>query len=130
MDHNKLSIGLAYEYEVKTSQKDSAISMGSGSVEVFATPSMIAYMERSAMLLVENQLEKQQTTVGSFLKINHLKATAIGQTIRFHAKLVKIEGEKLEFEVSAYHQEEEIGNGVHTRYIINKEKFLSNLSKT
>lgn len=122
-----LSIGLEYNFQIQSTDKDSAISMGSGSVNVFATPSMIANMEKAALLCVENLLPDSQTTVGTRLEINHFKATAIGQEISFKAILISIEGKKLEFEVTASDEQAEIGSGKHTRYIIDKEKFMNQL---
>ena len=122
-----LNPGLKYSLQIIASKADSAISMGSGSVEVFATPSMIANMEKTALLSVENLLPDSQTTVGTRLEINHFKATAIGQTISFKAVLISIEGKKLEFEVTAFDEQAEIGNGKHIRYIIDKEKFMNRL---
>lgn len=122
-----LRIGLEYYFQIQSSEKDSAISIGSGSVEVFATPSLIANMEKAALLCVENLLADSQTTVGTHLEISHFKATPIGQKISFKATLKLIEGKKLEFEVTATDEQDEIGNGKHTRYIINKEKFMNRL---
>lgn len=128
--NTELSIDLEYNFQIQSSEKDSAISFGSGSVKVFATPSMIANMEKAALLCVEHLLPDSQTTVGTRLEINHFKATAIGQTISFKAILISIEGKKLEFEVTAFDEQAEIGNGKHIRYIIDKEKFMNRLKES
>ena len=123
----ELRAGLEHSFQIKASQADSAITMGSGSVEVFATPSMVANMERAALLCVEDLLDDSQTTVGTRLEINHFKASKIGQKISFKAILILIDGKKLEFEVTASDEQAEIGNGKHIRYIIDKEKFMNRL---
>jgi len=123
----ELRAGLEYTFQIKANKANSAISMGSGSVEVFATPSMVANMERAALLCVEDLLADSQTTVGTRLEINHFKASKIGQMISFKAVLILIDGKKLEFEVTASDEQAEIGNGKHIRYIIDRERFLKRL---
>lgn len=127
--NSELKPGLSHHFKIQSAKEDSAMSMGSGLVEVFATPSMIANMERAALLCVEHLLDDSQTTVGTRLEISHFKATAIGQHLSFKAILTAIEGKKLEFEVSASDEQAEVGNGKHIRYIIDKEKFMNKLRR-
>ena len=123
----ELQKGLSYSFEIEVKEGNSAISMGSGSVPVYATPSMIAHLEKAAMLCVEDHLEETETSVGTYIQINHLKATALGKTVKCFASLTNHEGRKFEFELKAFEGDDEIGNGTHTRFIIDKEKFLQKL---
>ena len=70
-----LEIGLSYEQEKIVSKQDTAIAHGSGSLNVFATPAMIAFMENTCMKLASKYLDSEQTTVGISVNIQHIKAT-------------------------------------------------------
>ena len=123
----ELQKGISYSFEIEVKEEHSAISMGSGSVPVYATPSLIAHLEKAAMLCVEDHLEESETSVGTYIQINHLKATALGKTVRCFASLIKHKGRIMEFDLKAFEGDDEIGKGTHTRFIIDKEKFMSKL---
>ncbi|MBQ9479120.1 MAG: thioesterase family protein [Selenomonadaceae bacterium] len=97
--------------------------MGSGSLNVLSTPSMLALMERAANELVNRHLPLEQTSVGTSLNVEHKAATPIGLTLRAEAELIAIDGRKLTFKVRAFDEREEIGAGMHERFIVNRKKF-------
>jgi predicted thioesterase len=121
--------GLQHISKKIVEEKDTAIHYGSGGLSVFATPAMIALMENAAMLSVTGYLPKNMDTVGISVEIEHTKASSVGTTIETTAVLTKIEGRRLMFLVKANDENGEIGKGVHIRYIIEKEKFMSKLTK-
>lgn len=97
-------------------------------MDVFATPSMIALMEQAAYTLVQGSMAEGESTVGTQMNVDHVKASKIGDTITAKAVLTAIDGRKLTFEVSATDSAgNTIGHGTHTRFIIQIEKFLSRL---
>lgn len=104
-----------------------ATVVGSGNVEVFATPAMIALMEKTANNSVSKLLPSDCVSVGVEINTKHIKATGIGNTISCKSELVKVDGKKLFFNILAYDNEGLIGEATHTRVIVNREKFLSNL---
>lgn len=104
-----------------------AIHVGSGDLHVLSTPSMIALMEEAAMRCVATHLEETQTTVGGKIAVSHLKPTAHGHSISATATLTKVEGRKLQFTVSASDEEGLIGEGEHTRFIVDRESFMKRL---
>ena len=104
-----------------------ATVVGSGSVEVFATPAMIALMEKTANNSLRNHLPEGCVTVGVEINTKHIKASAIGKEIVCKSELIKVDGKKLFFNISAYEGEDMIGQASHTRVVVNKEKFLNNL---
>ena len=115
-----------------TSQKtvrecDTAQSVGSGTLPVFATPMMVALMENAAMKAAEQLLQEGESTVGSELNIKHLRPTAIGEDVSATAVLTAQEGRKLTFSVVATDKNGTIGEGTHVRYIINIEKFMNKI---
>ncbi len=101
---------------------------GSGGLDVFATPCMIAFMEEACLKLVQSDLPKGQATVGTNVNIDHLKPSGLQQKLRIRAKLMSIEGRMLSFEVEAFDEDGLIGKGTHTRAVIDIERFLKKLS--
>lgn len=124
-----LKEGLVFSQEKIVQENETAAVLGSGGVDVFSTPMLIAFMENTAYKLVQEHLEKGDSTVGTVVNIEHLKANLVGDKLKCQATLKKIEGKKLEFEVLVSFGEEVVGKGNHTRYIVNLEKFLGKLKR-
>ena len=101
---------------------------GSGGLDVFATPSMIAFMEGACLQLAQKHLPEGQTTVGTRVCVDHVKPSGLNQMLRIHAKLISIEGRQLCFDVEACNEGGLIGKGTHTRAIIDIERFMKKLS--
>lgn len=124
---NKLKIGLSLEKSFIIEDCNSAKSLGSGSLEVLATPAMIAFMENTAMNCVADFLDDGMDTVGVMINSTHIKASKIGDSVLCKACLSEIDGRKLCFTISASDSKGIIGEAKHERFIINKEKFLNRL---
>ena len=125
MKKPELQVGLKFEIEEVVNDSMLASYFQRGFLDVFATPSMIALMEKAALLCVENYLEDGYTTVGSKVDILHLAPTPKGMKVKAVAKLIAIEDRKLTFKAEAYDSFEKIGEGVHERFIVNRERFLN-----
>ncbi len=123
-----LEIGLRASNNIIVQHTDSATAFGSGLVDVYATPAMIALMEKTALECVTPILPDGFTTVGIEICIHRIKATTIEKKVSCTAEFVEIDREKLVFEVSSKDEEGEIGFGKHTRFIIEQEKFMAKLS--
>ena len=104
-------------------EQDLAVNVKSGSLEVLATPVMIAWMEEAACMALE--LEKEMTSVGILMNVSHDLASPLGAVIEICADPVKIEGRKIHFEVSASMNGKSISKGIHERFTVNAEKFIS-----
>ena len=122
-----MEVGLKYESTVVVSPSNTAATMGSGDMDVFATPAMVALMENAAMLAVAAHLPEGSATVGTQMNTSHIKASALGATITASAELTEVEGRKLTFAVKAWDEKGTIGEGVHTRFVVDRERFLSKL---
>ena len=122
-----METGLTYTSTVVVSKENVAATMGSGDLNVFATPAMVALME-NAMSAVADELPEGSTTVGAMMNTTHIKPSAVGDTVSATAVLKEVEGRKLTFEVRAQDSMGVIGEGTHVRYIVDKEKFMSKLS--
>jgi len=107
-------------------EKNTAIAVGSGNLAVFSTPMMIALMEEAACECLSSGLEPGQTSVGVKISAEHIEASPIGAKISATATITNIDGRKVFFTTRANCGEKEIGNGTHTRVIVNAEKFMRN----
>lgn len=123
----ELKPGLTGTAETVVRETNTALAMGSGSLHVFATPSMIALMEQAACNAVAACLDEESTSVGTLVNITHDAATSMGKKVTAKATLVEVQGRKLVFEVTAADEDKQIGKGRHERFIINKEKFMAKL---
>lgn len=107
--------------------ENTAQIMGSGDMPVFATPAMVALMENAAMNAVSAMLPEGSTTVGAEMNCSHIKPSGLGAEITATAILTEVEGRKLTFNVGARDFEGMIGEGVHIRYIVDRDRFMSKL---
>ena len=119
-----LEVGLTAEAQELVSQENTAKKYGSGSIEVYATPAMVGLMENASLKAVDPKLPEGYSTVGIHLDVSHLAATPIGMNVIAKATLEAIDNKKLTFKVEAFDDQEKIGEGTHTRYIIQIDKFL------
>lgn len=122
-----LKSGLSASSRVVVSAENTALKMGSGDMEVFATPSMVALMENAAMVAVAAALPEGSTTVGSEMNCSHIKPSKLGATITATAVLTAVEGRKLTFTVGASDEQGIIGEGVHIRFVVDRERFMAKL---
>jgi fluoroacetyl-CoA thioesterase len=121
--------GLVGEAELMVEETHTASHLGSGGVEVLATPVMIALMEDAARSSVDSKLDQGQLSVGVDLNVSHLAATPVGMRVTARAELVAVEGRRLTFKVEAHDEREKIGEGTHIRAIINLDRFMARLQE-
>ncbi|MDR1277157.1 MAG: thioesterase family protein [Treponema sp.] len=119
-----LKPGLTGEKNEAVTDDNTAESWGSGGLPVYATPSMIALMEGAAVNAVDKLLPAGWSTVGTELDVKHLSATPAGLEVRAVAELLEIDGRRLLFKVDAFDRAGKIGEGRHSRFIVENERFL------
>ena len=122
-----METGLSFTATMRVSAEVTAEYIGSGDLAVLATPAMCALMENAAMMAVASHLEEGQTTVGTALNIEHSRATKVGEVITATAVLTEVNGRELHFNIAARDGVGVIGEGTHTRFIVNREKFMAKL---
>lgn len=119
--------GLTYTSKTTVCKENTALTVGSGDMEVFATPALVALLENAAMNAVKPYLPEGSTTVGAMIQTSHIKPSGLGEEISATAVLEEVKGRKLTFKVSASDSKGIIGEGIHIRYIVDRERFLSKL---
>ena len=119
-----LEKGLSAQSRTTVCRENTAARMGSGDMEVFATPAMMALMENAAMTAVAAELPEGSTTVGAEMNATHIKPSGLGAEIAATAVLTEVEGRKLTFNVGARDAGGMIGEGVHIRYVVDRRRFM------
>ena len=118
-----LETGIKGTGTVTVNEENTAKAMGSGTLDVFATPALIALMEETCWRSVANELEEGSGTVGTLLEIKHTAPTPVGMKVTCESTLTEVDGRRLVFEVIARDAKGFVGEGKHERFIIQNEKF-------
>lgn len=134
--HAQTAKGMIYMLKTGLTGREQAIvnlskcakEMGSGSLEIYATPAMCALMEAASVNCIEGHLEPGKTTVGVSINIKHTSPTAVGMTVGAESTLTEIDGRRLVFNITAYDKAGEIGTAVHERMIVDSSKILEKAS--
>jgi fluoroacetyl-CoA thioesterase len=95
---------------------------------VFATPMMITAMENAALNAVRDYLDPGESAVGTEVDIRHLAATPVGHRVTAEAVVTKVDGRRIEFDVSARDETEEIGKGTHARMVVDMQRLDQRLN--
>ncbi len=121
----EFTIGLRGEATASVDSSNTAKTMGSGELEVFATPSMIALMEKASTNALAEDMPGDSSSVGTMISVKHMAATPVGMKVTAKAELVEVDGKRLVFWVEAFDETDKIGEGKHERFVINKERFMT-----
>jgi predicted thioesterase len=119
--------GLSRTFEKTAEPAESAAALGSGGLEVFSTPSLVALFEITAKGLVDPLLPAGESTVGIDIHVKHLKATRIGKRVRCTARVTGVDGRRLTFAGEMWDEAGKIGEGEHVRYVVRDADFLKRL---
>lgn len=115
----------------RVNRQHSAARIGSGPqlsqdgrLEVLSTPSLIAFMEILAYQMLEERLPDEFTSVGVQVEISHQAPSPVGSVIRIHSQVSQIEGRKVTFLLQAWDEREKVGEGTHTRVVVDRQRFI------
>lgn len=117
--------GIKGSREITVTADMTARKMGSGTLDVLATPCMIALIEGTAQDSVAGSLEKGQATVGTLVNISHLAPTPVDMKVRCETELTEVDRRRLVFSVKVYDEIDLIGKGTHERFIVDADKFFA-----
>jgi len=125
----QIEVGLKGEARRVVTPDQTAEAFGSGLVPVYATPAMVALMEKAAVVALAGHLAPGDTTVGTKLEIVHLAATPLDDEVRAEAELVAVDGRRLSFALAAWDSTRKIGEGRHERMIVARDRFLESVGR-
>jgi len=123
-----METGIKGHIEVLVDEKNVASALGSGIVDVFATPCLIGIMEEASQTSVAPYLDEGMTTVGTKLNVSHDAATPIGMKVWADSELIEVDARRLVFDVKAYDQCGLIGQGTHERFIVKFDRFMEKVN--
>lgn len=123
-----METGIKGTLEVRVDETNVAGAIGSGNIEVFATPQMILLIENTCWKSIADLLPEGQTTVGTHLDVAHTGATPVGMTVRCETELIEVDRRRLVFKAEVFDDKEKIGEGTHERFIIDTDKFLAKVA--
>lgn len=92
---------------------------------VFATAFMIGFIEWTCVQALRPYLSEGQQTVGTHVDVSHVAATRVGMTVTAESELIAVEGRKLRFRVACRDDIGLVGEGLHERAIVERERFLA-----
>jgi predicted thioesterase len=120
---------LSAQVELTVGPEDTAERFRSGDVPVLATPRLIALCEEATCLATEGHLTAEQSSVATRVQFDHLAPVAVGSVVMAEATLVKVEGRRLTFTVSAARLGGDVGGlvgaGRMTRVMVERSRFLA-----
>jgi fluoroacetyl-CoA thioesterase len=96
---------------------------------VFATPMMVLVMENAALNAVREVLDPGETALGTKINVRHLAATPVGHRVRAEAVVLAVEGNRVDFRVTAWDEIEEIGRGTHERMVVDLKRMSTGLAR-
>ncbi len=123
-----LQPGIKGHHEQTVTPEMSAARVGSGLVDVFATPMLVALVEQTCYESVLPHLDEGQGTVGTLVNVTHVSATRLGRRVWCESELTEVDRRRLVFSVKAYDEAGLIGEGTHERFVIDTEKFMAKIS--
>ena len=122
-------MGMSGEVSSVVTDQDTAARLGSGLVESYSTPSMVALMENASVAAIQAHLREGQTSVGIEVAVKHLAPTPVGMRVRARASLLEINGNRVKFHVEAWDEKEKIGEGLHVRAVLDAAQFDQRLRR-
>ena len=123
MDLTRLKEGLQGTAAITVGEEHTAPSIGSGKVRVLATPVMINRMEAASLNAIERLLPPGHQSLGTHLDVGHYAATPVGMGLRATAIVTRVDGRAVDFRVEAFDDKERVGDGTHTRVVVNVARF-------
>lgn len=118
-----LTTGIHGEQSQLVTAQNTARAMGSGTLEVFATPALVALAEKTCWMSVAPALEEGFGSVGTKLELEHTAPTPVGMTVTCESDLVAVDGRKLVFHVQLHDEKGPVGSGTHERFVVNDAHF-------
>ena len=124
-----IRIGLSGEYRIRVEEIHLIDFMGAGVPGVLATPWLVSFMERSAQNALVPFMEDNEASVGTEVQIEHFSPTPVGAEVICTAKVIRVDGRSITFQIEAHDGQEKIGRALHKRFVVNKERFADSVNR-
>lgn len=121
----ELTTGLSATATFTVTEEDTALAVGSGSLDVLGTPRLLAWCEEVTCLAIAPALDEGSTSVGTRIALEHLAASPIGATVEVTAGTSYVDGRLVRFTVTARQGSRLVGNGEVTRVVVDAERFMA-----
>jgi predicted thioesterase len=119
-----IHLGMTSEEIFLVEERHLATHVGSGAAQVLATPWMIAFMEGVSHRLLAKYLPAGYSSVGAHIDVHHLAPTPLGCSVRIRTEVREVQGFRVTFSVQAWDDQEQVGDGLHERVVIDEARFL------
>ena len=129
MDNQEIAVGSRIEDSQQVTLERVASHLGSGSLQVYATPAMVAFVEQTCRKLVEPHFPEGMTTVGIAIAVRHIAPTPLGGKVSIRAEIVLIEKNVISFQTELWDEMEKIGEATHERAVIEIDRFTERVQK-
>jgi predicted thioesterase len=125
-----MDVGQSATLEFTVTGDDTAVALGSGSLEVLATPRMLAWCEAATCAAVDQDLPDERTSVGTRVQLEHVGASAVGAVVRVTATVSYVDGRLVRFQVAAEQDAGQlVAHGEVTRVVVDRDRFLARLTR-
>jgi len=129
METQGIAVGNRIEDTQQVTLERVASHLGSGSLQVYATPAMVTFVEQTCRKLVEPHLPEGKTTVGIALTVRHIAPTPLGGKVSIQAEIVLIEKNVISFQTEIWDEVEKIGEVAHERAVIEIDRFTARVQQ-
>jgi predicted thioesterase len=118
-----IPLGASATKQVTVTRELTVAHHAEGMPAVYGTPMMIFLMEVVSAAAIEPYLPKGWVSVGTEVNVRHLAATPLGLMVTASARVTSVNGRSVTFAVEAHDGVERIGEGMHTRSLVDLERF-------
>jgi fluoroacetyl-CoA thioesterase len=127
MSAHSVTAGLTASATYAVEADDTARAVGSGSLEVLATPRQLAWMAAQTCAAVDGRLGADQTSVGTRVSMEHLRPSRVGLILEVTARVVHVDGRLVRLEAVAAQGDAVCGRAEISRVIVDRDRFLERL---
>jgi predicted thioesterase len=117
-------VGAAARVELRVTDADTAQALGSGDVPVLGTPRVLALAEAATVAATGARLPSGTASVGVRVELEHRLPTAVGRTVTAQARLAKVDGRRLVFEITVRDGADLVAEGRIERLVVDRQRFV------
>jgi fluoroacetyl-CoA thioesterase len=118
-------VGRSAARDYRVEPADTALAVGSGSLEVLASPRLIAWMEAQTCAAVDAALAPTDTSVGTRVELEHLRACRVGAPVEVTARVVHVDGRLVRLEAVATSGDVVCARAEITRVVVDRARFAA-----